>query len=250
MMASFDPVLRYTDNMRVHCRTKYFPTLEMMESKEWSSLCVKYCHIGIYDVNISKSHVDQWLFTVLCIPYTLTEQFTGSYVNLHVNSHTHRSYNLFQVHCPVKKQHTVLFFWYLFWPEISLAKIMYGNMMPNSFICTKFGLFWRRFWHSHSKTWMQNAGMFCVKVMWGNSNPCSYLCTMSWRQMWEWNKSSIILTWAMVGSGKIHTPATLCPGRDIPLWTKVIWPTMGTKWQALTNIVLNLWVPHKVENFL
>jgi hypothetical protein len=28
----------------------------------------------------------------------------------------------------MKKQRIVLFFWYLFWPEISLAKIMHGNM--------------------------------------------------------------------------------------------------------------------------
>jgi len=45
-------------------------TLEMMEDKEWASLCVKYCYIKIYDVNTSKGHVDQWLFTVLYIPYT------------------------------------------------------------------------------------------------------------------------------------------------------------------------------------
>jgi len=53
----------------------------------------------------------------------------------------------------------------------------------------------------------------------------------------------------MVRSDRLQTPATLCPGKDIPMWAKFIWPTMGTKWQALTNIVLNLWVPQKVENF-
>ena len=62
-------------------------TLEMMEDKEWSSLYVKYCHIKIYDVNTSKAHVDQWLFTVLYIPniceraHTHTEQVTGSVMN-------------------------------------------------------------------------------------------------------------------------------------------------------------------------
>lgn len=107
--------------------------LEMMKNKEWSSLYVKYCHIKIYDVNTSKGHVDQWLFTVLYIPYTCEHahthtQITGSYVNLPMNNHTRRSYDLLPVHCPVKKQHTVWFLWYLFWPEISLAKIMHGNM--------------------------------------------------------------------------------------------------------------------------
>ena len=57
-----------------------------------------------------------------------TEQVTGSYVNLPMNNHTRRSYDLLPVHCPVKKQHTAWFFWDLFWPEIFLAKIMHGNM--------------------------------------------------------------------------------------------------------------------------
>jgi hypothetical protein len=105
MIATFDPVLRYTDNMRVYFSTKCFPTLEMMESKEWSSLCVKYCHIRIYDVTTSKGHVDQWLFTVLYIPYThkKKKQFTGNYVNLPMNNHTHRPYDLFPSHCPYEE---------------------------------------------------------------------------------------------------------------------------------------------------
>lgn len=59
---------------------------------------------------------------------THTKQVTGSYVNLPMNNHTRRSYDLLPVHCRVKKQRTVWFLWYLCWPEISLAKIMHGNM--------------------------------------------------------------------------------------------------------------------------
>jgi hypothetical protein len=60
--------------------------------------------------------------------HTHTEQFTGGHVNLLVNNHTHRPYDLLPSHYSVKKQPTVGFSWYMFWPEIALTKITYGNM--------------------------------------------------------------------------------------------------------------------------
>jgi len=34
------------------------------------------------------------------------------------------------------------------------------------------------------------------------------------------------------------------------VWTGCIWLRTGIKWQALGNMIMNLWVPYKVGNFL
>jgi len=134
-------------------------TLETLEMMEWSSLCVKYCHIKIYDVNTSKGHVDQWLFTVLYILCTC--------------EHTHRNKSLVamwiypwirlytQVICPVASSlsceettHCLVLLIFVLARNFFSKNYAWEHALPWCHIHLSLQIlafFWRRCWHTHSK---------------------------------------------------------------------------------------------------